>query len=77
MGYRLGVTFCITQGLLHNQPVREQLALYKKKRAAVLGFGVMIYLLFLLQLAPIFLLPGVILGGSEVRQFISNSAQEQ
>lgn len=76
MGHRLGVTFCIPQGLLHNQPVREQLAQYRGKRAVVLGFGVMIYLHFLLPLAPLFLLPGVILGGSEVRRFILNSFTE-
>ena len=77
MGYRIGITFCIPQGLLQNQTVREQLAQYKGKRAAVLGFGIIIYLHFLLPLAPLFLLPGVILGGSEIRQFISHSAQEK
>ena len=77
MGYRIGATFCIPQGLLQNQTVREQLAQYKGKRAAVLGFGIIIYLHFLLPLAPLFLLPGVILGGSEIRQFISHSAQEK
>ena len=77
MGYRIGVTFCIPQGLLQNLPIREQLAQYQGKRAVILGFGVMIYLHFLLPLAPLFLLPGVILGGSEVRQFISSPAQEK
>ena len=73
-GYRLGVTYMLPTGFLKNRTVREQLELLAGKKSAVFGFGITVYLLFLLPpFVSIFLLPGMILGGTEVMHLVEEN----
>ena len=66
IGYRIGVTYMIPSGFLHNKSVKEQLVSARGKKAYILGFGITVYLLFLLPVISLLLLPGVVLGGTEL-----------
>ena len=66
IGYRIGVTYMIPSGFLHNRSVKEQLVSARGKKACILGFGITVYLLFLLPMISLLLLPGVVLGGTEL-----------
>ena len=73
-GYRLGVTYILPTGFLKNKTVREQQKLFARKKSLVSGFGITVYLLFLLPpFVSIFLLPGMILGGTEVLHLIEEN----
>lgn len=65
-GYRVGITYMLPSGFLHNRSIKEQLVSAQGKKACVLGFGITVYLLFLLPFLSLLLLPGVILGGTEL-----------
>lgn len=76
-GYRLGVTYMLPAGFLKNRTVQEQLALLAGKKSMVSGFGITVYLLFLLPpFISIFLLPGIILGGTELLHQIEDNCPE-
>lgn len=76
-GYRLGVTYMLPAGFLRNRTVQEQLALLAGKKSMVSGFGITVYLLFLLPpFVSIFLLPGIILGGTELLHLIEDNSPQ-
>ena len=76
-GYRLGVTYMLPSGFLKNLSLREQIALLAGKKSGVYGFGMTVYILFLLPpFISIFLLPGIILGGTELLHLIEDHSQE-
>ena len=73
-GYRLGVAYILPTGFQKDKSVREQLELLAGKKSAVFGFGITVYLLFLLPpFVSIFLLPGMILGGTEVIHLVEEN----
>ena len=74
-GYRLGVTYMLPTGFLKNKTVEEQLALLAGKKSMVSGFGITVYLLFLLPpFISIFLLPGILLGGTELLHLMEDDS---
>ena len=76
-GYRLGVTYMLPAGFLKNKTVKEQLALLSGKKSVVSGFGITVYLLFLLPpFVSVFLLPGIILGGCELLHLIEEDSPQ-
>ena len=76
-GYRLGVTYMLPSGFLRNKGVREQVAQLAGKKSVVFGFGTTVYLLFLLPpFVSIFLLPGIILGGTELLHLIEDNSPQ-
>lgn len=76
IGYRLGVTYMLPSGFLKNRGVREQVALLAGKKSCVYGFGMTVYVLFLLPpFVSIFLLPGIILGGTELLRLVEDNSQ--
>ena len=75
-GYRLGVTYLLPSGFLKNLSVREQIVLLAGKKFCVYGFGMTVYILFLLPpFVSIFLLPGIILGGTELLLLVEDKSR--
>ena len=66
MSYRLGVTCVMPTGFLRGMGLKEQRTLLSRNRMRLLGFGSAAYLVQLIPLAPVLLLPGLILGGAEL-----------
>ena len=63
IGWRLGVVYLAAAGYNDNRTLGEVRSLAARHRTAVAGFGITVYLLTLIPFAPIFLLPGLVLGG--------------
>lgn len=66
MSYRLGVACVMPTGFLCGMRLKEQRTLLSRHRMRLLGFGSAAYLVQLIPLAPVLLLPGLILGGAEL-----------
>ena len=64
MGVRMGYSLVFSPGFLRGQSTEETIAFFRSKRLALAGFGICVYLLFLLPFSLPFLLPGAVLGGS-------------
>lgn len=64
MGYRLGVACLLSTSFNHRIGLGGLLQLTRFRRSLVLGYGVMAYLVMMVPILPIFLLPGIILGGT-------------
>jgi len=66
MSYRLGVACVMPTGFLYGLGLKKQRTLFSRHRMRLLGFGSAAYLVQLIPLAPVLLLPGLILGGAEL-----------
>ena len=64
MGIRMGYSLVFPPGFLRGRSTDETISFFRSKRLALAGFGICVYLLFLLPFSLPFLLPGAILGGS-------------
>ena len=66
MSFRLGAAFVMPTGFLFGMDLKKQRTLFSRHRMRLLGFGSAAYLVQLIPLAPVLLLPGLILGGAEL-----------
>ncbi len=66
MGYYYGISYIVTPANMHGVTLDTLRKRAEKKRMVVLGFGITAYLLFLFPLITLFLLPGVVLGGTQL-----------
>ena len=66
LSVRLGAAFVMPAGFLRDMGRGQQRRLLSKHTMRLLGFGSIAYLVQLIPAAPLLLLPGLILGGSEL-----------
>ncbi|MCQ2380316.1 MAG: EI24 domain-containing protein [Victivallaceae bacterium] len=66
LGYRTGISYLISPASVRGITVGRLRETAADNRAAVLGFGVCSYLLFLIPFATLIVLPGVVLGGAQL-----------
>ena len=64
MGYHYGFSALLSANFYQGERRRELQQKAKGKHVLILGFGVLAYVLLMIPLASIFLLPGMILGGT-------------
>lgn len=64
MGYYTGISYMICSANNGGLRISQMRKLASRKKASVLGFGIVTYLLLMIPFATIFLLPGMVLGGS-------------
>lgn len=62
LGWRFGVVYLAAAGYNDSRPLSEVRSLAARRRMAAAGFGITVYLLMLIPFAPVFLLPGLVLG---------------
>ena len=67
MGYFFGISSMMGSANRNGIRMAELRRIARKKKAAVTGFGATAYVLLLFPLITIFLLPGLVIGGSELR----------
>lgn len=63
LGWRFGVVYLAAAGYNDNRSLGEVRSIAARHRMAAAGFGITVYLLTLIPFAPVFLLPGLVLGG--------------
>lgn len=63
IGRRIGVVYLAAAGYNDNRSLGEIRVLAAHHRMRAAGFGITVYLLTLIPFAPVFLLPGLVLGG--------------
>ena len=64
MGYRFAVACLLSTSFNHRIGLGGLLQIIKFRKSLVLGYGVMAYLIMMVPILPIFLLPGIVLGGT-------------
>ena len=64
LGRRFATAYLAASGFNYLKNLNDTKHIFKKHRSVMLGYGVCCYLLFLLPLAPLFAVPGILLGGS-------------
>ena len=62
-GYRIGVVYVAAAGYNDGRNMTELRLWAMRHKLATAGFGITVYLLMLIPFAPVFLLPGLVLGG--------------
>jgi uncharacterized protein involved in cysteine biosynthesis len=65
-GYFMGISYMICPAINSNASIKQLRKAANKKLAATLGFGLWSYLLLLIPFSTLFLLPGLVLGGSDL-----------
>ena len=75
LSVRLGAAFVMPSGFLRDMGLRQQKRLLSKHTMRLLGFGSIAYLVQLIPAAPVLLLPGLILGGSELLHRIGSDTE--
>lgn len=63
IGYRFGMAYIAMCGFHYHKTMQQTQVLARRNLMLTLGYGVSIYMLFLVPAAVIFTLPGLILGG--------------
>lgn len=66
MGYYMGITYLICSANNSGVSIPKIQSIVKKRIATILGFGVTAYVLLLIPFATIIILPGLVLGGSDL-----------
>ena len=66
MGYCAGIAYMLTPANTRGLTLADMRARIGGRRWAVLGFGLTAYLLLLIPFATLFLLPGLVLGGTDL-----------
>ena len=66
MGYFFGISGMMGSASRNGIRLKDLRCLARKRKAAVTGFGATAYVLLLFPLITIFLLPGLVIGGSEL-----------
>lgn len=66
MGYNLGISYMLCSANNCGMSIKELKEISNKKSGFIFGFGVTAYLLLLIPFTPLFMLPGLVLGGSEL-----------
>ena len=79
IGKRFATAYLAASGFNYFKTLNGTKRILKNHRSVVLGYGVCCYLLFLLPLVPLFVVPGILLGGSllwhgEILQDINGDA---
>jgi len=64
IGYRYAVVYTSEAVFNSGRRLSDVAVLYAGRRGLLYGFGVVSFLLFLLPLVPIFIIPGLVLGGT-------------
>ena len=72
ISYRFGVSYLAMCGFHYRKTMSQTRTLAYKNFMLTLGYGVSIYLIFLFLLAVVFTLPGLILGGVKLYNFLTN-----
>ena len=65
-GYFMGISYMICPAINSNVSIKQLRKTANKKWTATLGFGLCAYLLLLIPFSTLILLPGLVLGGSDL-----------
>lgn len=74
ISYRFGITYLAMTGFHCGRTLRQTRQLAGGRCMLVMGYGAVIYLIYLFPLAVLFMLPGIILGGVLVYQDITHNS---
>lgn len=66
MGYFLGLSYIVCSANRNGTTIAQLKKIAAKKSFIILGFGILSYFLLMIPFAAIILLPGLVLGGSEL-----------
>lgn len=69
---RLGFSYLAPSGFRHGWTKKEIHLLTARHRGALLGYGLVIYVLFMVPLAVLLVLPGIIIGGNILFNYCRN-----
>ena len=64
ISYRLGVNYLAFSGLQHGKTLKMTRQIAGKYWPATLGYGIVVFLIFTIPFAGVFMLPGIITGGA-------------
>lgn len=76
MGHRIGQSYLIVPGFNRGMTVAGVQKISRVRYAMTAGFGVTVYLLFLIPFAPLLLLPGIVMGGADLFYDMNSRSQQ-